>query len=141
VHSKGQSKGDLIKIARYMKDTLDSIQSEGLNNVIVAGIITSGVCCSCYLMENKYDYNIYIPIDYYDMFRINTTFPIMNQLKNILQEKTVELSTLKHERNNSLSLKKPKIYHSPTQLPGSRVKKVNLKTTAAKRAKRKLQFI
>ncbi|KAI9276255.1 hypothetical protein BY458DRAFT_506118 [Sporodiniella umbellata] len=146
--NKGRSNGDVIKMARYMKDTLDSIESEGFNNVVIAGMITSGVFCSCYLMEHKYDYiytfykqsSFYIPIDYRDMFRINAIFPIMNQLKNVLQETIVELSTLKHERNNPSSLKKLKTYHSPTQLPGSRVKRVYLNTTAAKYAKRRLQF-
>ncbi|KAI8646281.1 hypothetical protein BD408DRAFT_428887 [Parasitella parasitica] len=145
---KGGSNGDAIKMARYMKDTLDSIESEGFNNVVIAGMITSGACCSCYLMEHKYDYiytfykqsSFYIPIDYHDMYRINAIFPIMNQLKNVLQETIVELSTLKHEKINQSSLKKLKTYHTPTQLPGSRVKKVNLNKMAIKYAKRRLQF-
>lgn len=125
--NKGRSNGDVIKMARYMKDTLDSIESGGFNNVAIAAMITSRVCCSCYLMEHKYDYiytlykqsSFYIPIDYHDIFRINATFSIMNQLKNVLQETIVELSTLKHERNNPSNLKKLKTYHSPAQLPDS----------------------
>lgn len=97
-----------------MKDTIDSIESEGFNNVIIAGMITSGAYCSCYLMEHKYDYiytlcklsSFYIPISYQDMFRINGIFPIMNQLKNILQKTIAELCMLRHERENPTSLKK-----------------------------------
>lgn len=144
--SKEQSKGDLIKMARYMKDTIDSIENEGFKDIVIAGMIISGVRCITYLMEHKYDYiytlhrqsSFYIPVDYHDMCKINTTFPLMNQLKNILQETITELSTLEHERNNVSNLKKLKTYHSPTQLPASRVKRVNLNIPEAKSVRRKL---
>lgn len=109
-------------------------------------MITSGVCCTTYLMEYKYDYiytlhrhsSFYIPVNYHDMCRINTTFPLMNQLKNILQETITGLSTLEHGRSSISNLKKLKTYHSPTQVPASRVKSVNFNTLRAKSARRKL---
>lgn len=71
---------------------------------------------------------------------LGSIFPLMNQLKNVLQETIIELSTLKRDRYNQSSLKKLKTYHSPVQLPGSRVKKVHLDTDAANYAGRRLRF-
>ncbi|GAN02200.1 hypothetical protein MAM1_0018c01641 [Mucor ambiguus] len=105
--NRGGSKADLIKMARYMKDTLDAIQNDGFNDVAIAGMLTSGVSCSSYIMERKSDYiyrlykqsKFYIPMDYNDMYRINGIFPLMSQLKNVLQETIAELGTLQHERS------------------------------------------
>jgi hypothetical protein len=51
--------------------------------------------------------------------------PVMNQLKSILQETIVELSTLEHERgNSSTSFKKLETYCTPhNYISESRVKK------------------
>lgn len=38
-----QSKGDLTKMARYIKDTIDSIASEGRKDVAIFGMIDSGL--------------------------------------------------------------------------------------------------
>ncbi|KAL0142782.1 hypothetical protein V8B55DRAFT_1471333 [Mucor lusitanicus] len=79
-------------------------------------------------------------MDHHDMHRINGVFPILSQLKSVLQQTIVELNTLQHERSNPPKLKRLKTYHTPTQLPNSRVKKVDIRSPGAKHAKRKLQF-
>ncbi|KAK4518277.1 uncharacterized protein ATC70_001629 [Mucor velutinosus] len=126
--NKGRSTGDLLKMARYMKDTLDAISNEGFADVALAGMVTSGQGCFC------------VPVDYHDMYRINGIFPLMDQLKSALQQTIDELCTLEHDRSHPTQLKRLKTYHTPVQLSNTRVKKVNLNTPAAQRAKRKLHF-
>lgn len=50
---------DLVKMARYMKDTLDSIEARGFQQVAITDMISSGVSCAVYIMEHRHDY-IYI---------------------------------------------------------------------------------
>lgn len=40
---------DLLKMARCMKDTLDSIEENIFEQVYVCGLISSGVTCSIYV--------------------------------------------------------------------------------------------
>lgn len=84
VPNQGKSKGDLLKMARYMKDTIDAIEDEGFESVPIVGMIASGLNWSCYVMEHKYDYlytfykirNFFLPLNYHDIHRI---IPIFGQ--------------------------------------------------------------
>lgn len=50
---KKQSMDDIVKMARYMKDTLDCIEDDGYGQVTVCGLISSGVTCSIYAMQHN----------------------------------------------------------------------------------------
>lgn len=143
---KDKSKGDLIKMARYMKDILDSTAMEGYQKVCIVGSISSGASVKSFIMEQSHDYlytlykqgEYYIPLNHYDMFRIMPIFSILEQQKNIVLQSIQELSQLQHERNAPAPLKRLKPYHTPVRLP--KVKKVILNTAAAREANRKLCF-
>lgn len=54
--TKSKSKGDLTKMARYLKDTLDSIEADEFKEAAIAGMITSGVMSLVYVLEHRHDY-------------------------------------------------------------------------------------
>ncbi|KAI7869488.1 hypothetical protein BDF14DRAFT_1781876 [Spinellus fusiger] len=100
---KMKSKGDLVKISKYMKDTLDAIERDGYSNVSIVDMVFSGDSVSTYVMEHKHDYvytfykqgRFYIPSDHHDIFRIVPVFSILGQLKNIVMESAKKLSCQK----------------------------------------------
>lgn len=82
-----------------------------------------------------------MPIDHYDMNRILSIFPVIAQLRNIIQASILELSWIKTEQNRPVTLKKLKAYHTLIQTQEARIKKVNLNSVAAQQAAvRKLHF-
>jgi hypothetical protein len=119
---------------------------ESYQNVCIVGNISSGTSVKSYIMEQSHDYlytlykqgEYYMPLNYYDMFRIMPIFSILEQQKKIVLQSIRELSRLKHERNAPAPLKRLKPYHTPVRLP--KVKKVILNTAAAREASRKLRF-
>jgi hypothetical protein len=56
VKYKNKSKGDLIKMAKYMKDTLQAIEQEDFKDISIIGIIVSGADVSIYTMNHTFDY-------------------------------------------------------------------------------------
>ncbi|KAK4516068.1 uncharacterized protein ATC70_011029 [Mucor velutinosus] len=148
--TRNKSKGDVTKMARYMKDTIDSIQRHGFQQVPIAGLITSGACCSVYIMSHQHDYlytmfrqgRFYMPLNHHDMFRIGSIFSILQHLKKILEPTIHELSLLKDNKGpeNLMALKHLKTYHTPIKTQGERIKKVNLSSLGIQHASRKLQF-
>ncbi|KAI8051857.1 hypothetical protein BDF21DRAFT_404370 [Thamnidium elegans] len=143
VKSQNKSANDLIKMARYMKDTIDDIESDEFKTVSIIGIIASGKTISTYVMTHSHDYlyyfyklaKTYIPTDYHDMCRIIPIFSVLEQLKNIVTETSDILSTPPHNRATENNLKKLKTYHTPIIIPKERIKRVNLNTDDARRAR------
>lgn len=143
---KKQSTDDMVKMARYMKDTLDCIEDDGYGQVTVCGLISSGVTCSIYAMQHNYDfiYTLYklkcfhLPVDYHDMYRINSIFGAFESLKRIILDTTNVLSTLAFDQGDITQCKKVKTYHTPTEISKERFKKINVNTPAAQRARRRL---
>ncbi|KAG2229639.1 hypothetical protein BDF21DRAFT_498372 [Thamnidium elegans] len=144
IKSQNKSANDLTNMARYMKDTIDDIESDGFKTVSIIGIIASGNTISTYIMTHSHDYlyyfyklaKNYIATDYHDMCRIIPIFSVFDQLKNIVTETSNILSTLPHNRTTENNLKKLKTYRTPKE----RIKRVNLNTDDARRTKRRLHF-
>lgn len=148
VKCQSKSKGDLTKMAKYMKDTIDSISKEGFDSVSIIGIIAGGSSVSIYVMDHIYDYiytllkanTFHVPVDYYDMCRIIGIIPIITFIRNIVVATTNELAKLPHNRVPHNTLKNVSTYHTPIQIPSSRIKPINLNPDRIGNAKRKLCF-
>lgn len=140
------SQSDLIKLSRYMKDTLDTITLQGFNPVCLVGALVSGDSVSLYLMEHSYDYlyilykayTFNVPVNSSDMFRIIPIIPIVKSLRKLIQCTTDELARLRHNRTCSTKLKSKKTFHSPVKT--NQVKRPHMDEERRQKARRKFTF-
>jgi hypothetical protein len=123
VKCQSKSKGDLTKMAKYMKDTIDSINKEGFDSISIIGIIASASSVLLYVMDHVYDYmytllktnTFHVPVDCYDMYRIICIIPIVIFVRNVVVATTNQLAKLPHNRVRRDLLKFLSTYHTPSK--------------------------
>ncbi|CAO3616690.1 unnamed protein product [Mucor fragilis] len=142
-----KSATDLIKIGKYLKDTIDAAESKGFRELKLVGLISSGEHVDAYLLAHDHDYiytmyklyTFHIPIDRTDIHRCVPALSIIPRLAKIILA-SVDLLNQPKRSMQSATLRRLETYHTPIALPDQRTKRVpNIHTSPKfKAAKRKL---
>ncbi|CEP18334.1 hypothetical protein [Parasitella parasitica] len=145
---KYKSATDLIKIGKYLKDTIDAAEKEGFADLRLVGLIASGDHVDVYIIAHDHDYiytlyrldTFHIPIDYTDIHRCIPAISIMPKLKNIVLS-SIDVLNKPKKNLQTAALLHLETYHTPVALPGQKVKRVpNIQTSRKFQAARRKLF-